>query len=306
MVISLLTALTLTATAPVLSADEQARFKAYVLEGERQFSAAEYGAAIWNFKAADALRVTPEMAYNLAKAHEKIGEQPLSAYYYRLYLRRSPEATDALEVAGILGDLLSRMEADGRGLIEIEATAPGPILIEGQSWPEAPVAVFLPPGDYEVSLRSSGDARPKFTTKVSVFTGRIASLALEPVPPPLLDADGEEAAVASAASSEVGGPSQISARGALRASSIVLMCASAVALGVGTAFGAMSQSDATKLSDKSSLTIGEAQATARSAGSKGATANVFWAAGGAGLVAGGAIFAFTLPEPDQGSAGGGK
>ncbi|MBX5481277.1 MAG: hypothetical protein IRZ16_05425 [Myxococcaceae bacterium] len=296
MVTWILTAVTLAAasgTGPVLSPAEQAQFKAYVLEGEKQFEAQEYGAAIWNFRAADALRVTPELAYNLAKAHEKIGDAPMAAYYYRLYLRRAPEAADALEVAEILGDILSKMEAEGRGLVELESSAPGEIVIDHHRFPQAPVAVFLPPGDFEVQMLGP-DGAPRLTRKVSVITGRAVLEQLEPVPPPLLTAEGEPVAVSGLSGMSAARPS---VRSVAHVSSWVLMGASVAALGVGTAFGALSRSEVARLEDRSALTVSQAQALARSAGSKGATANVLWLAGGAGLLAGGAVFAFTFPEP---------
>lgn len=287
MVATVLAAFILSATPADATAAEQERFKALVLEGERHFGEGDYGAAIWSFRQADALRVTPEIAYNLAKAHEKIGDEPMTAYYFRLYLRRAPDAPDALEVAEILGELLAKMEADGQGLVEIDSPRDGTLTLNGRVWPHLPVAAYLPPGDYDITVRFGQD---EVKRTVSVRTGRTSSLTIEPVAPPLLVAEGSSDALSSGGS---GG-----ARNVLHVSSMAVMGVSAVALLAGTAFGAMSASEAGRLqTDKSALTVTDAQRLASSAEQKGGTANLLWIAGGAGLAAGGALFVFTLPEP---------
>lgn len=301
--VGLIAALWLGATAPVTSSPppaEQARFKALVLEGERQFGEGEYGAAIWNFKEADALRVTPEVAFNLAKAHEKLGDVPMASYYYRLYLRRAPDATDALEVAEILGKMLSNMEGDGQGLVEIDSPTQGTLTLQGDTWVSFPVALFLPPGEYEATATLQSG---RLTQVIAVRTGKTTSTVFDPVTPPLLDADGSNAAFAFG-TSKAG-----SSQAVLRVSSVAVMGVSAAALAVGTALGVMSRTEAGRLTaNKSSLTVTEANGVARSAGSKGLAANILWAAGGAGLVGGGALFVFTLPEPgvDTAARGGGR
>ena len=41
---------------------------------------------------ADRQLATPEVIYDLAKCHEKLGDVAFATYYYRLYLKRSPAA----------------------------------------------------------------------------------------------------------------------------------------------------------------------------------------------------------------------
>lgn len=284
-------------TGPGAPTDDAARFKALVLEGERQFGQGEFGAAIWDFREADAIRITPEVAFNLAKAHQRIGDEAMAAYYYRLYLRRAPNASDALEVASTLGDILSRAEADGRGLLEVEASVPGEATVDGMHWPQLPVAVFLPPGDYDVEARFGmhGESR-----KVSVMTGRTFTLSLEPMPPPLLNSNGAEDALSMASSNNDNGAT----RHAVHVSSMVVMGASAAALVAGTVFGAVSAGNAGRLADKSTLTVTEARQIAQTANGTGTAANVLWSIGAAGAVVGGAMFVFTLPEPGEPQAGG--
>ena len=279
------------APAPEPSSEAE-RFKRLVLGGEAAFSEGDLGIAAWAFREADRIRATPEVAFNLSKTHEALGDGAMAAYWYRLYLRRAPDAQDAVEVAGWLGEILSRAETEGRGLVEVEAPARGSVSLSGRTFVELPAAAFLPPGEHLISAEVSGERSRR---QVSLLTGRIASVQLEPFPPPLLDAEGRQHPLSMAKSS---GGSGASIRTVLNRSSLVLAGLSAVALAAGTAFGASSAADAERATgpQRSLLTVSEAQAQARLAEEKGARANGLWAAGGAGLLLGGAVFVFTLPE----------
>ena len=104
-------------------AAEQERFKVYFTQGETLYQQGDYGAAIWNFRQADSIRITPEVAFDLAKCHEKLNDVAFATFWYRQYLKRAPNATDALDVAERVGNVLARAEGEGRGLLEV--TSPG-------------------------------------------------------------------------------------------------------------------------------------------------------------------------------------
>src|SRR5439155_1140374 len=73
LVLALLVLLTFTATDVALPGNaEQERFEGFFTKGEQLYGQGEYGAAIWNFREADSIRLTPEVAFDLAKCHEKI------------------------------------------------------------------------------------------------------------------------------------------------------------------------------------------------------------------------------------------
>ena len=143
---------------------EQERFKAYFTKGESLYGAGEYGAAIWNFRKADTIRLTPEVVYDLAKCHEKLGDVAFTTYYFRQYLKRAPNASDALSVAERVGVVLAQAEAEGRGLLEVVAPGAEQITIGTRTFTEAPAVLFLPPGEFEVSAsfsrRSQDDDDP--------------------------------------------------------------------------------------------------------------------------------------------------
>lgn len=286
-----LTAAPVVAPAVDVSAEDQVRFKTFFTRGEELYSQGDYGGAIWNFRQADAIRATPEVAYDLAKCHEKLGDAAFSAFYYRLYLKRAPGAGDALEVAERIAEALAHAEAEGRGLLEVEAPVKGSVVVDEKFYPEFPAALFLPPGDYELVASFASGARRQ---TVSIRTGKSTSVELEPFPPPLLAAW----SVSDPAVVQLDAPPAGTLPSAeLRKASYAVLAASGVALALGTVFGALASADAGRLEhERSALTVSQAGAIAASANARGGTANALWIIGGAGAVAGGVLFGMTLPE----------
>jgi len=275
-------------------AAEKERFKAYFGEGEQLYSKGEYGAAIWNFRRADRQLATPEVVYDLAKCHEKLGDAAFAVYYYRLYLQRSPKATDALDVAERVGTALSQAEGNGRGFLEIEVPGGENLSVGNHHFPEGPIAIFLPPGDYEVTGTFPSGPRK---VVAQLRTGKTTTLVFEPLSPPLVEAQpgAPDEAVAVAKSS--GGPSKT------RVASFVVAGLGVVALGVGTAMGVLASGESTQLKTDRNLTYPQAEALASSANAKGLIANVLWGVGGAALAGGVVMFIVSMPEPGMKSGG---
>jgi tetratricopeptide (TPR) repeat protein len=286
-VTSLLLALLLSAPAPVYrpGADEAQRFKAWFTRGEQLFEQGDFGAAIYNFRKADGLRVTPEVAFDLAKCHEKLGDLGYAIHYYRVYLRRSPNATDAPEVAEKVGKALASAEVEGRGFLEVEAVGASGLTLNGRQFPESPLAVLMSPGDYELSAKFPAGPRKMM---VQVRTGRAIHVDFEPLPPPML------------AVSEALPPGALEGDGApgrrLRVASLVTGSLGVAALVAGTVLGVLARGDATRAQDKA-LRFPDAEAAASAANSKGLVANVLWGVGGASLASGAIMFVFSMPEP---------
>ncbi len=291
------------ATTPSASGLEQERFKIHFTRGEALFEQGEYGAAIWNFLQADEVRKTPEVAYDLAKSHEKLGDREYSTYYYRLYLRRSPAASDALDVAERVGDVLASVEANGKGMLELEASGAGQATLRGKTWPSFPVAAFLPPGDYEVAVRFPAGTRKRW---VSIRTGKVTSLKFEPVPPPLVMLSGPQPREAEWASpmpevTRSAATASGSERSVLHGASYGVLGASAAALVAGTLLGGIAGGQAASLQQNhSGFTVSAARDRADAASSAGSAANVLWVAGGLGALAGGAMFVLSLPSMHTG------
>lgn len=233
MVLSLLISLVSTAGEVTLpGAAEQERFKAYFTQGEALYQQGEYGAAIWNFRQADSIRITPEVAFDLAKCHEKIGDVAFSTFYYRQYLKRDPNAKDALDVAERVGTVLAKAEGEGRGLLEVISPGAIELAVNNGRFAEAPVAMFLPPGEYELSATFPSGVKKMVT---QIRTGKTTPIAFEPMPPPLLDASSAEVIVTDGTHR----PSKPINK--IRLLGIGVSVLGAAGLGVGIPFGLMNQ-----------------------------------------------------------------
>ncbi len=269
---------------------EARRFKEAFERGEALFKEGDFGAAVANFREADHARMTPEVAYDLARCHERLGDQAFSILYYRLYMRRAPNAPDTLEVAERVGTALAKAEADGRGFLELDAPRATNLTVAGHLFVEGPVALFLAPGEYEVT----GDfPAGKRKMSVQIRTGRTATVTFEPSQPPMLPLERALSAelIAAGKTEPSTGPST------LRVGSYVTAAAGLAVLIGGIAMGASSQADANQLKTDRSLTISQARDLAATANTKGVVANVLFGVGGAAIAGGVVMWVFSMPEP---------
>jgi hypothetical protein len=270
---------TATAGAAADSADAD-HFRVLYEEGEKLFEQTSYRAAIARFTEADQLRQTPEVAFDLAKCHQRLGLAPLAAYYYRLYMRRSPDAADGLQVAGLVAEILSKAEADGRGLLELESPVGAEVEVNGRTYSDLPTALLLAPGDYDVLARfRNGESH--FTA--SVLTGRAVTLELKPrvemVPAslPLM--------------SETTTSQDL--RPKLHQGSYVVLAAAGAALVAGCVMGVVSSVDRGQLQRYSSTNFAQAASYEQAANTNASAANVLWGTGAAAAIGGGLLYAFT-------------
>jgi tetratricopeptide (TPR) repeat protein len=84
------------------TAEEQAlaEAKRHFEAGKNAYTTDNYQAAIREFKAAEALRPSPMLAYNIGLANEKLGKRRVAVKYYRRYLEGAPGAPNRAEVEG--------------------------------------------------------------------------------------------------------------------------------------------------------------------------------------------------------------
>lgn len=269
---------------------ESARFKAAFERGETHFQAGDYGAAIANFREADRMRVTPEVAYDLAKCFEKLGDEAYTIFYYRLYMRRAPSAPDTLEVAEKVGTVIARLESEGQGFLEFDAPRAKQVTINNRTWPEPPVALYLPPGDYDVKAEFPSGSK---SMSVQIRTGKTTTISFEPVAPPMVPLENAltEEMVARGLEAPAAPPPS-----GMRIGSYIVFGAGIAALVAGIAAGASSASDAA-LSKNKMNSVSQAQGLADSANGKAIGANLLFGVGGAAVVGGAVMFVFSMPEP---------
>ena len=157
----------------------QAQVQAHLTRGERMLRDGDYENALWNFQQANARLSTPIGALGAAECYEQLGNRAYAVYYYRAYLRRAPNARDALEIAERIGDLMFIEAKDGRALLEVESVVAAKGSVDGHPYNAFPIAAFLPPGDHELLVEFPSGPQKRV---VSVKPEGLTTLQLAPPP----------------------------------------------------------------------------------------------------------------------------
>lgn len=118
-----------TAAAPVAPAPPPrdqalAQAQAHFQQGKAAFQARDYVNAIREFKAAQALKYSPKLDYNIAMAYEQLGRPHASAKYYRSYLAGLPDAANRAEVEQKIAQLEAQAAQMKEARDEAVAAAP--------------------------------------------------------------------------------------------------------------------------------------------------------------------------------------
>lgn len=161
-----------------LQAEQHAQ--AYLARGEKLLRDGDFENALWNFQQANSRFPNAAAAMGAAECYEQLGEKAYAVYYYRAYLRRSPGASDGLEIAERVSTALFGELQSGRGFLEVEGPQPAKVSIDGRAAGTLPAAAFLPLGEHEVAVEFPGGTQTRI---VSLKKGRLTtSLTVEPTP----------------------------------------------------------------------------------------------------------------------------
>jgi tetratricopeptide (TPR) repeat protein len=79
--------------------------KTHFEAGKNAYNAGDYPSAIREFKAAEALRPSPVLDYNIGLANEKLGKKRVAVKYYRRYLEGMPNAANRSTVEASIAQL---------------------------------------------------------------------------------------------------------------------------------------------------------------------------------------------------------
>jgi tetratricopeptide (TPR) repeat protein len=115
-----------------------AQAKQHFETGRNAYNAGDYMTAIREFKAAEQLRPSPILDYNIGLANEKLGKRRVAVKYYKRYIELQPNAANKAEVEG----KITQLEAD-------IAASPPPVAQPGGAQPGAQTetAADMPPAD---------------------------------------------------------------------------------------------------------------------------------------------------------------
>jgi tetratricopeptide (TPR) repeat protein len=90
---------------PAVNDEAMVQAKQHFEAGRNAYNAGDYGTAIREFKAAEALRPSPILNYNIGLANEKLNKKRVALKYYRRYLEQMPTAGNRGEVEGRIAQL---------------------------------------------------------------------------------------------------------------------------------------------------------------------------------------------------------
>lgn len=141
--------------------DARSKAKARYESGVAAYREGRYRDAIELFLEADRLAPSAAFSFNVARAYSKANDVPNALRWYRDYLRRSPDASNASEVQGLVRDYEGELAKRGLQQLTVVSTPPAAtVVLNGKPVGVTPWTGELPPGNHrlELSLRGFADA----------------------------------------------------------------------------------------------------------------------------------------------------
>jgi tetratricopeptide (TPR) repeat protein len=182
-----LAALAILAVPPRGAAAEPAvdEARAHFQRGEHAYREGRYRDAVAEFQAANRLRPSPALHFDIAQARERLGEPAEALASYAEYLRLDPQAANRAAVERSMATLQARLATRGRQVLLV-LTDPGDaeVSLDGEPRGRSPLAAALPPGPHRVSASLPGHR--SVSREVSLTRDRALelNLALPPLPAP--------------------------------------------------------------------------------------------------------------------------
>ncbi|MFH1130851.1 MAG: tetratricopeptide repeat protein [Pseudomonadota bacterium] len=90
-------------------ADFKDRARKHFVQGKAYFAQGEYKKAISAFYSASSLMASPLLDLNIARCHEKLGNNKAAIRLYKKYLKKTPEASDREKVQAHVQELEKRI-----------------------------------------------------------------------------------------------------------------------------------------------------------------------------------------------------
>ena len=145
------------AVAQTPRSDPRGDAKALYDQGADAYRAGRYGRAIELFLAADALSPSAPLAFNIARAYEKLGDSAKALRHYRDYVRRATPSPEVNEARTAIAALERTLMQRGLQQVSVRSEPNAELSIDGRSLGSTPWTGELKPGSHRFVL-----ARPGF------------------------------------------------------------------------------------------------------------------------------------------------
>lgn len=185
-------ALTLIVSAPSALADPTSVVEAdrewansYYEKGMDAFRAGRYREAINAFREADRIAPSPALSFDVALAHEQLGEVARALEHYREYLRRAPDASERTRIEERISELEGKLVELGLQQVTIQSSPPGANLsIDGLPLGRTPWTGELHLGGHELVASHAGHETQELTFHLSPAAAADIAVVLtkEPLP----------------------------------------------------------------------------------------------------------------------------
>lgn len=183
---------------PAAPPDPAAAARAAYRKGADLYKAGRYREAIAAFEAADRLKPSPALQFNIGQAWDKLGDPEAALAAFARYLRLEPAAPNREAVRKTVGLLEARLAATGRQMLHVTTDpAEAELSVDGVAAGRSPLDAAFLPGAHTLAATAPG--RLGATREVVLPAER--SLAVELVLPP-----GEDPAAASPLAATPPGP----------------------------------------------------------------------------------------------------
>jgi tetratricopeptide (TPR) repeat protein len=137
--------------------EAEKRAKAQYQAGVAAYEAERFPEAIAAFVAADQAAPRAALAFNIARAYDRLGDGALALRFYREYLRREASPVNPEGVRTRIAELESALSARGLQQVTILSEPAGAFVsIDGQPRGPTPWTGELAPGRHDVSLLKEG------------------------------------------------------------------------------------------------------------------------------------------------------
>lgn len=155
-------------------------------KGVTAYREARYYDAVDIFLETNRLYPDPKLSFNVGKAYEGLGNQPGALRYYREYLRRLPDATDAREVDSHVRQLEQALAQKGMQQLTVISSPEGATLkLDGQPVGITPWTGETFAGKHRIVLEASGYQTNLRVVEVDLHHARDFSVELQAEPKPL-------------------------------------------------------------------------------------------------------------------------
>jgi tetratricopeptide (TPR) repeat protein len=139
------------------SAEAAAAARAAYRRGADLYKAGKYREAIAEFEAADRLKPSPALQFNIGQSWERLGDHAEALASFARYLRLDPAAPNRESVQRSVRSLEARLAATGRQMLHVTTDPPGADLsVDGASAGKAPLDAAYPPGPHALAAAAPG------------------------------------------------------------------------------------------------------------------------------------------------------